>query len=229
MRCVLCSVREADSVEHVPPESFFEAPYPKNFITVPACTPCNHGTHLDDDYLLAYLVSLDVPGASPALHGVRQRVTRGLHKPGFGGLKMRLAKSLEWNYQLDSVTGTRMARVGIRSEPARLARVIRKQVRGLAYHLTGNPVRPSTFMQLERTHNMHTRPPAFWEMWVGARDYALKGETGRVGDVFGYAYREVKRSACAAVMRLEYYGVFSYVALIFRPGFSPPQRIAVPF
>jgi hypothetical protein len=229
MRCVLCNVREADSVEHVPPESFFEAPYPENLITVPACTPCNRGSHLDDDYLLAYLVSLDLAGASPTLERVRVRVTRGLRRPAFPGLRMRLAKSLEWNYGLEPVTGTRIAQVGIRSEPKRLAGVIRKQVRGLAYHLTDRPVSPSTFMQIERTHNLHTRPPAFWEMWVGARDYALKGQTGRVGDVFGYAYREVKRSSVAAVMRLEYYGVFSYVALIFRPDFSPPQRIAVPF
>lgn len=59
-------------------------------------------------------------------------------------------------------------------------------------------------------------------------DYVLKGETGSVGDVFHYAYREIKRSACASVVRLEYYGVFSWVALVYRPEFAPPQDVLGP-
>ena len=228
-RCVLCSVNAADSAEHIPPRSFFEPPYPEDLITVPACGPCNHGSHLDDDYLLAFLVSLDTPGASPTLERVRDRVTRGLHRPAFPGLRNRLQGAVEFRYESDPDTGTAIAHVGIRPEPDRLTRVLQKQVRGLAYHITGNRVRRTTFMQLERIHNRQTRPPEFWEMWVKAAEYALRGQTGTVGDVFRYSYREVERSACAAVARLEYYGVFGYVALIYRPEFAPPQRVAFPF
>jgi hypothetical protein len=88
-RCVLCGINSANSSEHVPPRSFFEPPYPENLITVPACDACNHGSHLDDDYLLGFLVSLDTPGASPTLDRVRERGTRGLHRPGFPGLRNR--------------------------------------------------------------------------------------------------------------------------------------------
>ena len=228
-RCVLCSINPADSDEHLPPRSFFEPPYPNNLITVPSCGPCNHGSHLDDDYLLAYLVSLDLPGASPTLDLVRKRVTRGLHRPGFPGLRRRLQRAVEFTYEQDPLAGTRMVSIGIRSEPARLTNVLRKQVRALAYHVTGDRVRRSTFMQLERLHHRHTRPPEFWEMWVKASEYALKGRTGSVGDVFSYAYRDIKHSACAAAVRLEYYGVFAYAALIYRRDFSPPQRVAYPF
>jgi hypothetical protein len=228
-RCVLCSINPADSVEHVPPRSFFESPYPDNLITVPSSVPCNQGSHLDDDYLLAFLVSLDTPGASPTLDVVRARVTRGLHRPSFPGLRRRLQEAVEFSYVRDPATNTRVANVGIRPEPDRLTKVLQKQVRGLAYYITGTPVQRSTFTQLERTHNMQTRPPKFWEMWVKASEYAQRGQTGRVGDVFGYAYREVKRSALAAVVRLEYYGVFSYVALIYQPDFAPPQRVSMPF
>lgn len=228
-RCVLCSINPADSVEHVPPRSFFEPPYPDNLITVPSCARCNQGSHLDDDWLLAFLVSLDTPGASPTLDLVRARVTRGLHRPAFPGLRNRLQKAVEFRYERDPATGTGIANVGIRPEADRLTRVLRKQVRGLAYYVTGNPVPRSRFMQLERTHNMQTRPPEFWEMWVKAGEYAMCGQTGRVGDVFGYAYRAVERSALAAVVRLEYYAVFSYLALIYRPDFAPPQRVRMPF
>ena len=226
--CVLCSIRPANTVEHVPPRSFFEPPRP-NLITVPACRECNHGSHLDDEYLLAFLVSLDIPGASPILDRVRERVTRRLHRPDYPGLRNRLQEAVEFRYEQDPDTGTGVAQVGIRPEPNRLTRVLQKQVRSLVYHLTGTPVRRSTFMQLERVHNRQTRPPEFWEMWVKASDYALQGQTGAVGDVFRYAYREITRSACAAVVRLEYYGVFGYVALIYQPEFAPPQRVRFPF
>ena len=227
-RCVLCSIRPANTVEHLPPRSFFEPPRPQ-LITVPACRECNHGSHLDDDYLLAFLVSLDTPGASPILDHVRERVTRGLHRPGYPGLRDRLQEAVEFRYKRDPVTGAGVAQVGIRPEPDRLTSVLQKQVRALVYHVTGNPVRRTTFMQLERIHNRHTRPPEFWEMWVKASEYALQGHTGRVGDVFDYAYRAVNRSACTAVVRLEYYQVFGYVALIYQPDFAPPQRVAFPF
>ena len=83
-------------------------------------------------------------------------------------------------------------------------------------------------MQLERTHNMQTRPPEFWEMWVKAGEYAMCGQTAwrrvqvqlwRVG-----AQRPRSRRAL-----MEYYAVFSYVALIYRPDFAPPQRVRMPF
>jgi hypothetical protein len=229
MTCVLCSIRQRASVEHVPPRSFFERPYPDNLITVPACLECNHGSHLDDDYVLAYLVSLDMPGASPTLDLVRERVKRGLHRPDFPYLRRRLQRAVEFDYGRDPMTGMRLARIAIRSEPDRLTRWLKKQVRGLNYHITGQTLRRHTFMQLERTHFRHTRPPQFWDLWVKASDYALEGETGAIGDVFRYAYREIKRSACASVLRLEYYGVFSWVALVYQPEFAPPQRVAFPF
>lgn len=227
--CTLCSVRAATTAEHVPPQSFFEPPYPGNLITVPACGPCNNGSQKDDEYFLAFLASRDVPGAAPSLDRVRERVTRGLHRPGFPGLRDRLIALSEPTYRIDPATGLREVTIGTRPESDRVMRVIQKQVRGIAYHLTERAVRKSTFMMLERVWGMQTRPPEFWEMWVGASEYAMKGIVGSVGDVFRYAYREVERSACAAVVRLEFYGVFPYVALIYRPDFGPPQRVSLPF
>ena len=56
---------------------------------------------------------------------------------------------------------------------------------------TGKALRRHTFTQLERTHFRYTRPADLWEKWMGAS-----------------AHREIKRSACASVARLDYYGVF---------------------
>jgi hypothetical protein len=135
---------------------------------------------------------------------VRVLITRGLHRPGFPRLRNRIQEAVEFRYERDPVTGTGFTHVGIRPEPDRLTRVLQKQVRGLAYHITGNPVRRTTFMQLERIHNRQTRPPELWEMWVKAAEYALRGQNGAVGDVSRYAYREIERSTCAAVVHLGY-------------------------
>jgi hypothetical protein len=103
--CVLCSINPVGSVEHVPPRSFSETPYPNNLITAPSCARCNQGSHLDDDYLLAFLVSLDTPGAAPTLDLVRARVTRGMHRPALPGPRRRLQTAVEFRYDRDPATG----------------------------------------------------------------------------------------------------------------------------
>jgi hypothetical protein len=230
-RCVLCGIRPATSREHIPPESFFERPYPPNLITVPACDPCNQGTQSDDDYVRAFFATLDHAGAVPTLDSVRNRVRRGLLRPEHPGLRVRLIAS---SAVVRRFTGTptpeyQVVTAEIRPEGERILNWMRKQVRGLAYHVTGQVIPRSTCIGLERTYFMHTQPPEYWELWVKGGEYALKGRTGFIGDVFRYAYRDVDRSSCTAALRLEFYGVFSFTALIFRADFAPPQRVRFPF
>jgi hypothetical protein len=227
-RCVLCGINPATSREHVPPESFFESPYPLNLITVPSCSHCNQGSHLDDDYFLAFLVSRDHPGTPSILESVRDRVYRGLRRPDRPGLHIRL---IEASTLVQRFAGTEHERVFVETRPegARLRKVLKKQARGLAFHLTGQIVPGSTYIGVERTFFMHTQPPKYWDLWIKGGDYAMGGRTGEIGDVFRYGYRKIERSACMAAMRIEFYGVFSYTALIFRPDFSPPQRVVFPF
>jgi hypothetical protein len=227
-QCVLCGINAATSREHVPAESFFERPYPPNLITVPACAACNQGSHLDDDYFLAFLVSRDLTGGPAVLDSVRDRVYRGLRRPDRPGLHIRL---LEASVLVRSGVGTEHQRLTAESRPEgeRILREVRKQVRGLAFHLTDRIVPRSTFVGVERTFFTHTQPPQYWHHWIKGGEYAMSGRTGELGDVFRYGYREIERSACVAAMRLELYRVFSYTALIYRPDFTPPQRVRFPF
>lgn len=39
--CYLCG-RDADTVDHIPPKSFFPKPWPANLLTVPCCNKCNN-------------------------------------------------------------------------------------------------------------------------------------------------------------------------------------------
>ena len=66
-------------------------------------------------------------------------------------------------------------------------------------------------------------------MWQAAAAEAMTGTVGQRGDVFRYAYKPIRRSACAAVVKLEFWEIFGYAAMIFRPDFAPPQRVNIPF
>lgn len=227
--CVLCGVARATTSEHVPPESFFESPYPPNLITVPACLSCNRGSATDDDYLLAYLVSIDVPGGAPTLAAVRDRVTRALHRPEFPGLKRRLQRNLVASVTEVPDTVELDARLRLRLEGERALRTIQKQTRAIAYFVTGRMVPRSTVVQAERLFGETPTRDERYEMLEGAEQFALEGTTGTRGDVFRYAYRPVKQSACSAVVSLEFYDVFRFVALIFQPGFATLQNVFLPF
>jgi hypothetical protein len=176
-------------------------------------------------------MNMDVPGASPTLDAVRRRAARGLNRPEFPGLRNRLLENSEVTVQLDPATGERLiVGAGLRPEPDRVMRTIKKQTRAMFFYLKAQRLSPATFTVLERVWGLHTRPADHWEMWTSASAYALaNGQTAAVGDVFRYTYCEIQHSACAAQLRLEYYGVFPYIVLIFRPEFWPPQRIRAPF
>ncbi len=225
---MLCGINAASSREHVPPESFFERPYPPDLITVPACARCNQGSHLDDDYFLAFLVSREITGTPAVLDRVRDRVYRGLRRPDRPGLHIRL---LEASTLVRSGVGTEHETLTAETRPEgeRISRVLRKQARGLAFYLTDRIVPRSSFIGIERTFFMHTRPTEDWDHWIKGGAYAMSGRTGEMGDVFRYGYREIERSGCVAAMRLEFYRVFSYTALIYRPDFALPQRVRFPF
>jgi len=229
--CVLCGAAPATTREHIPPESFFERPYPSDLITVPSCEPCNLGTHQDDDYALSFLVALDFPGleGSPTLEGVRNRIRRGLNRPGYGGLQQRLRDSSTITLVEDPQTDATIASSATRPEGARILAVLRKQVRGIAYHVTSEIVPRSTYIGAERTYGTDVVPTADASMWRAVADEALRGKVGSRGDAFRYAFKTVSKSACAAVVWLEYWQVYGFAAMIFQPGFSPPQRVSLPF
>lgn len=62
--CAICGKEKATSNDHIPPRGIFAKPYPKNLITVPACSKCNNGASSNDEAFRAYL-SLHVGADSP--------------------------------------------------------------------------------------------------------------------------------------------------------------------
>jgi len=47
--CVICGVRPAETVDHVPPKGFFKGAVNAQLRTAPACWECNNGASSDDE------------------------------------------------------------------------------------------------------------------------------------------------------------------------------------
>ncbi len=54
--CYLCGGK-AETVDHVPPKSFFPKPWPLNLLTVPCCTACNNGLSQLDEQMRMFLAA----------------------------------------------------------------------------------------------------------------------------------------------------------------------------
>jgi hypothetical protein len=132
--CIYCRTAKADTRDHVPPDLLFPSPKPNNLITVPACKPCNQGFQKDDEVLALVLSSL--MGTNTAGRSVWEtKVADGLLKRS---PKLRRAIGSTLHYQPYPFRDGRKGNApAVLIERSRLLRVLRRIVRGLAWHETG--------------------------------------------------------------------------------------------
>lgn len=57
VKCAICGVNEATTMDHIPPKNIFIPPRPQNMITVPSCASCNNGASGADESFKAYLTT----------------------------------------------------------------------------------------------------------------------------------------------------------------------------
>ena len=133
--CTYCDA-EATTVDHVPPRALFASPRP-SLITVPACSSCNGGASLDDEYFRTVL-ALDETGFShPDASAVYPAVLRGLRRPSAPGLRRSIIETLR-PVERRTPAGLYAGRAAEFSvDLGRLTSVIRRTTRGLYRHHTG--------------------------------------------------------------------------------------------
>jgi len=226
--CVLCVVAPATTRAHVPAELFFDRPLPSNLIT---CLPCNNRSQLDDEYLRTFMMLLRDSVPSQAMERVRDRTVRRLHREDYPGLRITFEQSSELRWHTESGLGAR--EVGLFTKPnrERLWRVMNKYARGLYFYVSGSALPVDAVLSIERLFNRETRPDEYWEPLLAAADYARRGRVDSVGAgaEFRYAFNPVTKGAALAVMVLEFYQLFPYVAMVFRPGTDLNKPVSVPF
>ena len=80
MKCVFCPSDAADTQDHIPPKGFFDAPYPPNLITVPACEACRVRDQADDrlmrNLFISFVETEDHRCVAAALAGRRNKSFR---------------------------------------------------------------------------------------------------------------------------------------------------------
>ncbi len=69
--CYLCAAGGKLTRDHVPPESFFPDPKPKDLITVPCCRRCNESYSLDDEAFRLWITA--PPNISEAGKWIQQK------------------------------------------------------------------------------------------------------------------------------------------------------------
>lgn len=127
-QCYLCGA-EATTRDHIPPEQLFEV-LPLNIITAPACQDCNNSLGKEEEYFRALLTMECYERSDLARRIWDGPVVRSLWKVGFPGLRLRLLKQTGL---INLSTG--VLRTLVVGEGKRVARVIRKIVRGIYFEL----------------------------------------------------------------------------------------------
>lgn len=133
-QCYLCGA-DATTIDHVPPRSLF-IKVPANIIELPACTACNQGASLDEEYIRTILSAIGYARSAEAREIWEGPVRRSFaRRPK--GLRARLANAVV-SLDLRTHAGILLGRVpGIGIDGKRASRVFRKIGRGLAFHSSG--------------------------------------------------------------------------------------------
>jgi hypothetical protein len=88
--CAFCGAAP-DSVDHCPSKVLLDPPYPDNLAVVPACTDCNGGFSLDEQYAACALDAV-ISGTADPLRVSREKVRRILETSP--SLASRIAQAL---------------------------------------------------------------------------------------------------------------------------------------
>jgi len=227
--CVICNERPADTIEHAPAEMFFDRPLPLDRVKVPACRICNNGSQKDDEYLREFLMALRSAPASQATENVRQRTIRNLHRPGRGGLLARFMKATEvgWIKRGESL----VPEIRTRPEGERIRATIIKYARALHYEITREPLATDVVWSIGAFFNFATKPEEYWTDLKAAVRWVRAGETVVIGsrNEFRYSFRRSPVGDLIEVILLDFYELFPYAAMIFRPGTDMSKPVKIPF
>lgn len=154
--CVICGIRSAETVDHVPPKGFFKGVVNAQLRTVPACRECNNGSSSDDEDV-RFFISAQIGKQNPAS---KQLWEAGAHKTILR--KTRLRKAFVATAREVTVVegdGTHATKIAFRVPVSTYQRVFERTTRGLYFYHTGRILPadvPVSVTMLAGTPNMDT-------------------------------------------------------------------------
>ena len=154
--CVICGVRIAETVDHVPPKGFFRGVENAQLRTVPACHTCNNGASSDDEDL-RFFISAQIGRQNPAS---RRLWEDGAHKTILRKTKLRKAfVATAREVVVVGEDGTHTTRIAFPIPVSTYQRVFERTTRGLYFFHMGRILPatvPISVTMLEGTPDMET-------------------------------------------------------------------------
>jgi hypothetical protein len=213
--CAICAKPcETTTRDHVPPKGVFGKPLPDNLITVPACPQCNRDASADDEYfrLLATEWSASRLGDEA---GVSSSVIRSMDRPAARGFRQAVFGSIR-RAMVQTEAGLIVPAFSITVNTERLLRTVEKTIRGLYYHVSGEPLPVGTGVWARVYEQaMREEPDAVRAEIRGTLlpSLAEQPEVKIGGDIFAYRYaRDPDHPHCTAWW-LVFYRRFGFLGL----------------
>jgi hypothetical protein len=213
--CTYCDANIADSVDHVPPRSLFPEPRPNNLITVPACSACNKGASLDDEYFRVTIATRLDTSFHPAASQLQPSVSRGLARP----------ESARFLQSLLSRIRASVPQLPIDQQPAlvmdvditRLNRVASRIIRGLWRHEVGSRLPLTVYAHGLLIDGFQSADGSLDAAVPGMLQLAQAGESrSRGSDVIAYWYKRVVDQPHTSVWALRFFGRVWFLGLTTR-------------
>ena len=154
--CVICGVRPAETVDHVPPKGFFNGVVNAQLRTVPACSVCNNGASSDDEDV-RFFISAQIGKQNSAS---KQMWEAGARKTILRKTKLREAfVATAGEVTVVESDGTHTTKIAFRVPVSTYQRVFERTTRGLYFFHTGRilpAAAPVSVTMLAGTPSMDT-------------------------------------------------------------------------
>lgn len=140
--CTYCGAADALTRDHVPLRSLFRKPRPA-LITVPCCRPCNGIASLDDEYFRTVIALRQGVRDHPDGAEARDASVRALSRTQSGGLRQLLLSPASRSQRVTPSGRVLGPGISIPVDGRRLSRVGERIIRGLFFHVRGEPLPPT--------------------------------------------------------------------------------------
>lgn len=150
-RCAICGENEATTRDHVPPKSIFPQPRPDHLVTVPACRECNNGASDYDDLFKVFLSMQASENNEIAKRLFEEKTLRTIKRN-----KFLLEKIQRESKEIEVVgrDGKLETRTGVLWDSNAHDAVIKRTIRGLYYHHSGNVLSSDAVLSVQWLKNI---------------------------------------------------------------------------
>jgi hypothetical protein len=131
-QCVYCGATGKLTSDHIPPKNLFPQPRPANFVTVPCCLACNNGFASEDEYFRTMIACAEECAGHPEAEKLWKKILRQLHRTGDSAIPELIRQSFGSTADVTEIQ--------IKRAELRIARTLKRIVRGLYFADTGVPL-----------------------------------------------------------------------------------------